>query len=79
MEGETVMYDGRVVPKEGFRVFIYGFDNQTKLVESWEEYKNHISSGVWFTHKNFDRQDKSLESNKQEYIEKRQQKKRERE
>lgn len=51
MEGETVMYDGRVVPKQGFRVFIYGFDNQTKLVESWEEYQEHISSGTWFAYK----------------------------
>jgi hypothetical protein len=50
MEGETVLYDGRIVPKQGFRVFIYGFDGQTKLVESWEEYQENISSGVWFSH-----------------------------
>lgn len=51
MKGEIVQYDGRAVPKEGFRVFIYGFDNQTKLVESWEEYQKCISSGLWFCYK----------------------------
>lgn len=50
MEGEIVLYDGRNVPKQGFRVFIYSFDNQTKLVESWEEYQENLASGIWFSH-----------------------------
>lgn len=51
MQGEMVMYLGRVVAKEGFRVFIYGAEQLAKLVESWAEYESHISSGVWFSTK----------------------------
>ena len=72
MQKETVVYDGRIVPKEGFRVFIYSFDNQTKLVESWDEYQEHISSGIWYAKKN------TPEMIRQGHIANRQQKKRER-
>lgn len=52
MQQETVvMYDGRLVPKAHFRVFIYNTKNEQKLVESWEEFVEHISSGLWFARK----------------------------
>lgn len=51
MTGEHVIYDGRLVPKEGFRVFIYGSDGKQKLVESWSDYENHLATGVWFSTK----------------------------
>lgn len=51
MKGETVLYDGRVVSKEGFRAFIYGCDGKTKLVNSWQEFEKEMSSGVWFPSK----------------------------
>ena len=51
MTGEHVVYLGRTIPKEGFRAFIYSFDNAQKLVESWDEYEKEISSGVWFSSK----------------------------
>jgi hypothetical protein len=51
MTGEHVIYDGRLVPKEGFRVFIYGHDGKQKLVESWAEYEKHIQTGIWFSTK----------------------------
>lgn len=44
---EMVKYLGRIVPKEGFRVFIYNINKEQKLVESWEEYLKEISSGLW--------------------------------
>lgn len=47
MEGESVIYLGRAVSKNGFRVFVYSLTEQ-KLVESWDEYIDHLSSGVWF-------------------------------
>jgi hypothetical protein len=47
----TVMYDGRVVPVEGFRVFVYGPDDTQKLANSWKEYQELIASGLWFSHK----------------------------
>ncbi len=48
MTAEMVIYCGRVVPKAGFRAFIYGYENALKLVNSWEEYEKNISSGTWF-------------------------------
>lgn len=51
MKGETVLYDGRVVSKEGFRAFIYGMDGKTKLVNSWDEFQESMSSGLWFPSK----------------------------
>jgi hypothetical protein len=51
MEGETVIYDGRVVPKDGFHVFVYAVNGEQKLVKSWDEYQRCISSGVWFQKK----------------------------
>jgi len=51
MVGETVIYCGRVIAKEGFRAFVYGIDNKQKLVESWKEFESVISSGIWFATK----------------------------
>lgn len=48
MSDVMVQYDGRYVPKKGFRTFIYGFDNTVKLVNSWEEYEQDMCSGLWF-------------------------------
>jgi hypothetical protein len=45
------LYQGRVIPKEGFRAWIYSFDNNSKLVNSWEEYQTEMSSGIWFSTK----------------------------
>ena len=50
-QGPTVVYQGRVIPRDGFRAWIYALDNQSKLVNSWEEYQSEISSGVWFSSK----------------------------
>lgn len=46
-----VMYDGRLVPKAHFRVFIYNSKGEEKLVNSWDEYEKEISSGLWFAKK----------------------------
>lgn len=51
MEGEFVVYQGRNVPKDDFRVFVYGVNGAQKVVESWEEYQREISSGVWHSEK----------------------------
>ena len=47
MKGESVMYEGRQVPKEGFRAFVYGLNNQRKLTNSWKDYLSHIETGIW--------------------------------
>lgn len=46
MLGQCVVYEGRNVPKDGFRAFIYSI-NGKKLVNSWDEYLEHMSSGIW--------------------------------
>lgn len=51
MTGEHVIYLGRLIPKKGFRAFIYGFEGVEKLVESWEEYEKNIATGSWFASK----------------------------
>ena len=51
MEGDAVLYCGRIVSTVGFRTFIYGINDTQKLVESWPEYQENISSGTWFATK----------------------------
>ena len=48
MQGTQVIYLGRSIAKDGFRVFIYGPNGQKKLVNSWSEFESHMASGVWF-------------------------------
>ena len=48
MEGVPAVYLGRIVPKEGFRTFIYSPDGSQKLVESWDEFESHMETGIWF-------------------------------
>lgn len=52
MKGESVIYLGRAVSKEGFRVFVYSTSGETKLVESWDEFLDAMASGLWFPTKN---------------------------
>lgn len=44
---EFVTYQGRVVPKEYFRVFVYNHNGQ-RLIKSYEEFQAHIASKQWF-------------------------------
>ena len=48
MIGEHVIYLGRTIPKDNFRPFIYSFNNEQKLVESWEEYEANIATQAIF-------------------------------
>lgn len=49
MDEVLVEYNGRAVPKHGFRVFIYGKEGQSKLVNSWEEFMAHMNTKEWFS------------------------------
>lgn len=51
MEGQAVQYQGKLVSKDHFRVFVYGKDNAKKLVESHDEYEKALESGLWFSNK----------------------------
>lgn len=48
MKEAPAIYLGQVIDKKNFRTFIYASNNQKKLVESWEEFQKHVSSGLWF-------------------------------
>lgn len=48
MQGTQVLYLGRSIAKEGFRAFVYGVNDQRKLVNSWHEFEAAMASGVWF-------------------------------
>lgn len=48
MKEAPAIYCDRVVSRENFRAFIYGHCGKTKLVNSWDEYEAHISTGIWF-------------------------------
>jgi len=48
MEGIPATYLGKIVSKQNFRAFIYGPNESKKLVNSWDEYEAHMSSGMWF-------------------------------
>ena len=45
---ELVTYQGRQVPRKGFRVFVYGKNDTKKLVNSFDEFESHIQSGNWY-------------------------------
>lgn len=48
MVDEHVCYEGRLVPKKHFRVFIYDAKGEQLLVESFEDYEFYLSTGEWF-------------------------------
>lgn len=49
-ENAQVLYQGRWVPRDPFRVFVYNAQDQ-KLINSYEAYKDAIESGLWFASK----------------------------
>ena len=51
MEGEFVKYCGRMVPKEGFRAFIYNREGHEKLVNTWQQYEDYMAVGTWYASK----------------------------
>jgi hypothetical protein len=51
MEGDFVVYENRKVPRDNFRVFVYGNDNKRKLVNSYDEFETAMATGVWFATK----------------------------
>lgn len=48
MDNSLVKYLGRMVPRLGFRAYVYAQDGSNKLVESYDGYQDAMASGVWF-------------------------------
>lgn len=48
MKGTPAIYLGRIVEKKNFRTFVYGSNDEKKIVESWEAYEAAMQSGIWF-------------------------------
>jgi hypothetical protein len=46
-----VTYLGRTICCDDFRAWIYGKNDTTKLVNSWDEFQEHINSGKWYASK----------------------------
>jgi hypothetical protein len=40
-----------MVPKAGFRVFIYNKDGKEKLVNTWTQFEDHMQTGFWYASK----------------------------
>lgn len=51
MNDEAVKYNGRIVPKAGFRAYVYDKDSNKKLTNSWGEFEAHVSTSMWFSDK----------------------------
>ena len=51
MKGTPAKYLGKIIGKENFRAYIYSADGNKKLVESWDEFELHMSTGLWFSKK----------------------------
>lgn len=45
---DLVNYQGRMVSRENFRVYIFSSDGSQKLVNSYAEYLRHMDTGDWF-------------------------------
>lgn len=45
------VYLGKVVSTKNFRVFVYGYGDEQRLCDNWEEYQKAIGSGIWFAEK----------------------------
>jgi len=48
MKGTPAVYLGRIVQKKNFRAFVYGSNNEKKVVNSWDEFEAAMQSGIWF-------------------------------
>lgn len=44
-------YLGRWVDKKHFRAFVYNKDGSQKLADSYEEFEDLVTSGIWFATK----------------------------
>ena len=59
-----VSYQGRMVYEEPFRVFVYGMNNQKKLVETWKDFESSISTGSWFEYPVLEEKEHKQKKNK---------------
>ncbi len=51
MSGFLVNYLGNMVPRDGFRAYVYSVSGDKKLVNSWSEFQSHMQTGIWFAQK----------------------------
>lgn len=49
-ESPQVLYQGRWVPRQYFRTWVFNAETQ-KLANSYKEYSDLIESGLWFSSK----------------------------
>ncbi len=49
MEDDSVNYNGLTIKKAFFRVFVYGYENQEKITNNWDDYQAALETGLWFS------------------------------
>lgn len=47
-ESQEVVYNGQIINKKHFRVYVYGVEGQKKLVNNYTEYEMALATGLWF-------------------------------
>lgn len=50
-KSEDILYLGRWVSKDNFRVFVYDIKGNQKLANSYNDYQNLMANGLWFSSK----------------------------
>lgn len=45
---DFIEYQGKMIDKRVFRAFIYSADGAKKLVKSYDDYVEHMQTGIWF-------------------------------
>ena len=48
---EHVLYQGRMIPKDTFRAFVYNPEGEQCLARSWTEFQQLLESCAWFADK----------------------------
>jgi len=44
---DHALFQGKMVPKANFRTFVYSKKGDKRLANSWDEYQELVSSGIW--------------------------------
>jgi len=47
-QGSDIIYKGKRIDKAQFRAWIYGANGLRKLVNHWDDFEAHMSTGIWF-------------------------------
>ncbi len=61
---EQIFYNERWVDKKHFRAFVWNDKDEKKLADNYEEYERLLASGLWFSDKKIESQEKVVKLRK---------------